>query len=304
MRKLLRNQKGSTFIFFAVSAVFLIGFSALVTDIGMVTLHKARLSNAVDAAALAGAQELIYNNHSPEHKAKQYFEKNGYPSDSVNIDLEEDGSALRVTASYEVKFILGKVLGFNSNTVSATAKGKVLPIIGVSNGVRPFAIENQTLEFGTEYVLKAGGGDGNSGNYGGVSLGGNGANVYYNNIVDGYNGRLMVGDLIYTEPGNMSGPTQSGIDYLLTQCNHTPKCNHESFNPDCPRIITVIIIDTLVVSGRAQVQIIGFASFFLEGVAGSGNESEVTGRFIRTVTSGEVSESQGDFGLYGVRLME
>ncbi len=304
MKGFLKSQKGSALVIFGMSAVVLIGFVSLVTDVGMLTLHKTKLSHAVDAAALAGAQELIYDDLSPEWRATEYLDKNGYLNDSIDVNIEDDGTAVRVKAAYEVNFGLARVLGFSSQKVWATSKGKVLPVIGVNNGVRPFAIENQTLDFGVQYTLKDGAGAGSSGNYGGISLGGNGARVYFNNIVEGYNGRLMVGDFVQTEPGNMSGPTQSGITQLIGQCTHSPHCTFEHFVPDCPRIITVIIVDTLDVNGRASVKIDGFASFFLEGVAGSGNQSEVTGRFIRTVTQGEVGESQTDYGLYGVRLME
>lgn len=300
-RNTLSSQKGSAFIIFGISAVVLIAFVSLVTDIGMMALHKAKLTNAVDAAALAGAQELIYKVYPPEARAEEYLYKNNYLNDSIRIKIEDDNSALRVSASYVVKFWLARVLGYNSKSVSATAKGKVLPVIAINSGARPFAIENQELQFGVQYTLKEGGGDGTTGNYGAIELGGSGAKVYYNNIVNGYNGRLMVGDYIDTEPGNMSGPTESGIEQLINQCNHNPRCTFDHFVPSCPRVITVIIVDSLDVNGRSTVQIKGFASFFLEGVSGNGDE--VIGRFIKTVTSGEVGETQEDYGLYGVKLM-
>ncbi len=304
MKKLLKSQKGSTLVIFGLSAVVLFGFVALVADIGMMTLHRAKLSNAVDAAALAGAQELIYNAENAPGRAAEYFRENGYADSPIDVAIDEDQTAIRVTASHEVNFGLARVLGFSSENVQATVKGKVLPVIAVNSGTRPFAIQDQELEFGAQYTLKRGGGNGSGGNYGGIALGGNGAKIYLNNIVEGYNERLMVGDYVQTEPGNMSGPTQDGVNQLINQCTHTPRCTFDHFEPDCPRVITVIIVDTLDVNGRSTVQITGFASFFLEGGVGSGNKSEVTGRFIKTVASGEVSDTQNDYGLYGVRLME
>ena len=303
MKKLLQSQKGSSFIIFALSMVVILGFVSLVTDIGMMTLHRARLSNATDSAALAGAQELIYRTGNASYRVTDYMRKNGYVDAGISISVEDDNTAIRVTSSYNVQFMLARVLGFNSKSVHVTARGKILPVIGVNNGVRPFAIEEQTLHFGDLYTLKEGGGDGTTGNYGAISLGGTGANVYYNNIVSGYDGRLMVGDWISTEPGNMSGPTENGIELLLDQCRSTPKCTYDHFNANCPRIITIAVVNTLDVNGRSDVQIMGFASFILENVTGSGHESVIQGRFIRTVTAGEVGESQFDYGLYGVRLM-
>lgn len=304
MKNLFKSRRGSSIVIFAVSAIVLLGFVGLVTDIGMMTLQKSRLTNAVDSAALAGAQELIYDVDNAQSYSIQYLQKNGFTDVPISVLLEDDDTAVRVTASYEVKFGLAKVLGFDSETITATAKGKVLPVVGVNEGVRPFAIQDQSLEFGNQYTLKEGAGEGEGGNYGGVGLGGTGANVYFNNITNGYDGRLMVGDYIDTEPGNMSGPTESGINTLINGCDHFPRCTFDNFEPDCPKIITVIMVDSLVVQGRASVQIKGFASFFLEGVAGVGHDSVVTGRFIRTITTGEISESQSNYGLYGVRLME
>ncbi|NMA67400.1 MAG: hypothetical protein GX957_14400 [Clostridiaceae bacterium] len=302
MKNLFKSQRGSTIVIFSLLAVIIIGFTSLVTDIGMVAVYKAKLTHAVDSAALAGAQELIYNDYPVHIKVDEYLSENGFPDHSAEIDT--DSNSVRVTAFHRVEYKLARLLGYTSKEIHATAKAKVLPVIGVNQGIRPFAIEAFDFEFGETYVLKQGGGSGNSGNYGAVELGGRGAQIYFQNIVEGYNDRLMVGDYINTEPGNMSGPTENGINHLISQCNHIPKCTHSSFDPDCPRIITVIIVDNMNVNGRSSVQIIGFASFFLEGVAGSGNKSEVTGRFIRTVTSGENGDFNQDFGLYGVKLVE
>lgn len=302
MKKLLSSRNGASFVIFALSLVVLLSSVSLVTDVGMMTFHRAKLSNAVDAAALAGAQELIYHTGNAANTVNKYIQKNGYSTAQVDISFEDDNTSIRVNASYDVQFTFARLMGFDSGNVSVTAKGKVLPIVGLKGGVRPFAIEDQELHYGDEYILKEGGGDGTTGNYDGISLGGSGAKVYYNNIVEGYDGRLMIGDYITTEPGNMSGSTESGIDELIDQCTHVPKCTYDHFVPDCPRIIYIVVVDTLDVSGRSSVQINGFASFFLEGVAGSGTESEVTGRFIKTVTAGEMAESQNDYGLYGVKL--
>ena len=178
------------------------------------------------------------------------------------------------------------------------------PVIGIYEGIRPFAIEQQTLNFEQTYTLKEGAGSGSNGNYGGLALGGNGASTYVSNIVDGYNGYLRVGDFVDTEPGNMSGPTAQGINTLISHCTHVPECTYNHYSTNCPRIITVIMVETLDVNGRAPVKIVGFAKFFLMGVDGHGRESIVTGKFLRTVTTGELGENQTNFGLMGVKLIK
>lgn len=306
MKKMLMNNRGASTIIFGVAMITLIGFSSLVTDIGMVTLQKSKLSNAVDAATLAAARELVHNPGNEYNAARELMDMNGYTGIPIDLDLEDNGHSVRITASDEVKHLLARVIDRESTNISVTAKGKVLPIIGINNGIRPFAIEDQDLTFDTTYTLKEGGGDGTTGNYGAIALSGSGANVYYNNIVNGYNGRLTIGDYIDTEPGNMSGPTERGVDTLIDNCNHYPACTAFVHHPECPRLVTIVVVDTLDVAGRSTVQIVGFASFFLESVEGSGNESIVTGKFIQTVTVGDMDEAnlEQDYGLFGVKLVE
>jgi len=57
------------------------------------------------------------------------------------------------------------------------------------------------------------------------------------------------------------------------------------------------------VNGRGPVRICGFASFLIEEVAGQGNQCQLAGYFIQNVAQGELSESQTDYGLKGVKLI-
>ena len=54
----LSDQHGTFLTLFAVTFVFFIAFSALAIDLGTVYVHKERLQNVADAAALAGASQL------------------------------------------------------------------------------------------------------------------------------------------------------------------------------------------------------------------------------------------------------
>lgn len=177
MNKLMKNQKGISLVIVTLAMVSILGCAAIVTDVGLTIIQKQKLSNAIDAAALAA----------------------------------------------------------------------VFPITGAS-GVRPLAVEKFDFQFGTEYVLKQGAGGSYNGNFGAVALGGKGANNYRNNIKYGYGGLLRIGDWVSTEPGNMSGPTQESIDYLMNQCSHTPKCTISQYDPSCPRVITIPIVNTLEVN--------------------------------------------------------
>jgi hypothetical protein len=60
----LRTERGAVLIFAAVALVVLLGFSALVIDLGFLTLTRTQLQNAADAAALGGAVELALSDGS------------------------------------------------------------------------------------------------------------------------------------------------------------------------------------------------------------------------------------------------
>ena len=53
-----RRQRGVVMIVFGLSIAILIGFLALVVDLGRTYVVRTELQNAADAAALAGAREL------------------------------------------------------------------------------------------------------------------------------------------------------------------------------------------------------------------------------------------------------
>lgn len=299
-----KSEKGAATIIIALCMTLLLGFTALVIDVGVITAEKSRISNAADAAALAGAQQLIRDKNNVYNIVNQYLQENGVDPVDAEIAISDSDTTVSVSINKEVNYYFAGILGFDKGIVETEAVAICAPVIGIYEGFRPFAIEQQTLNFEETYTLKEGGGGGSNGNYGGLALGGNGASTYVSNIIDGYNGYLSVGDLVDTEPGNMSGPTSQGISTLISHCTHAPECTYNQYDDDCPRIITVIMVETLNVNGRSEVKIVGFAKFFLIGVDGQGESSVVTGKFIRTIMTGELSETQSDFGLLGVKLIK
>lgn len=70
-----------------------------------------------------------------------------------------------------------------------------------------------------------------------------------------------MGDRIPIETGNMSGPTSQGVECRIEQCKKG--CTHSNFDLECPRIM---IVPMIKVVSSAEVEITGFAAFFLEGV--------------------------------------
>lgn len=54
----INNQKGMTMILISIMLTAIIGATALVIDVGVAIAERIDLSNGLDAAALAGGQEL------------------------------------------------------------------------------------------------------------------------------------------------------------------------------------------------------------------------------------------------------
>lgn len=305
----IKDQQGTALVLVALGMVVLLGSAALAADGGYLYLQRQQMSNAVDAAALAGGQELPDDEDAAEAAAYNYADLNGCPSTEITVAISADKRQVQVTAQREVSLFFARALGIETSEVAAQATARIDPISSLT-GAAPLSIADQEFIFGLEYQLKDAPGeisdpDHGSGWYGPVSLGGNGASVYRFNLQYGYSGSLKVGDVIDTETGNMSGPTSYGIAYRISQCNHSPSCTVDHFAPDCPKILLVPVVQPILESNQVKkVRILGFASFLIEALVESGNENYIRGYFVKRVVNGETDGSPGaaDYGLYGVRL--
>lgn len=86
MFSILRNQRGSSVAMVALSIVCLFVFAALAVDLGQYFVSRTQLQNMVDAAALAGAQELRASDKTAT-QAKSYANNNGKSGDEVKITV-------------------------------------------------------------------------------------------------------------------------------------------------------------------------------------------------------------------------
>lgn len=299
MLKLLREQKGSVAVLAAMAMTALLGCTALAIDVANLYLNKTQISNMADAAALAGARDLPVSSQLAISTAQYYANQNGKESDDIQASVNDNKTIVTVTVNRTVPLFFAKIFNMYTTGVSATAQASNMVITGVTGAV-PFSIEKQDFSYGTPYTLKDGGGSGSDGNYGGLALGGNGGNIYKYNIKNGYNGKLTVGQWVDTETGTISGPTSDGVSYRIAL---DPYATYDTVKASSERIIVVPIIDSLNVNGKASVQIVGFAAFFLESVGGSGNDNSVTGRFLRMYIAGDQG-SGTDYGLRNIRLIK
>ena len=291
------KRKGSAAILVAIAMTALLGFSAYVVDIGIIYGEKIKLENAVDAAALSAVLELPSNPQKAVEIANEYLQKNGVEPNRANITIAQDNKSIEISSQKDVKHFFAQVLGITKSNVNAKSKAIIGPVRSVTSGIRPFAVVAYDYHYGDLVTLKEEAGDGYNGNYGVLAMGGQGASVFRNNALYGYNGKISVGDLIDTEPGNMAGVVDELRNYINSE-NST----FENFTRNSIRLWTLPLVNTLEVNGRKQVQVVGFAKFYVEDVQKKSSKAEITGRFIRYVDKGEIDMNLNDTGLYGAKL--
>ncbi|SDF21814.1 pilus assembly protein TadG-related protein [Sporomusa acidovorans] len=299
MKKVISNQRGSVTVLTAAAFTMLLGFAALVIDVGFLYINRAELVNMVDAAALAGAQDLPNNRVQAEISGRIYAAQNGRSTDQVVVAVPSN-KAVTVTARRTIELNFARILGIATANVRAEAAAVLRPASGVI-GVVPFGVVRQDFIYGQTYDLKVGAGDGYTGNYDALALGGTGSRTYTDNIKYGYDAKLSVGQWVSTETGNMSGGTTEGVSYRI---NADQAATYNTVEQGSPRIIVVPLIETIANdTGRHDVKIVGFAGFFLEGVGGAGNLNSVSGKFMRLVIAGDTSGTAPDYGVYSASLV-
>lgn len=293
------NQKGSSMILFVGSFVLLLGITALVTDIGAILLEREKLHNATDAAALAGVQQINKGNDIVINTVKYYAGLNQIDPSNLTILIDNEKKNISVQTNKKIQHYFAKVLGINDYTINVESKAKASAMTSYK-GIKPLAVLQQNFIYNAQYILKEDAGDGLSGNYGALALGGNGADVYRKNLLNGYLGTVSVGDTLITETGNITQATRQGIESIIS---FDRESTYYNFKQDSKRLIIIPVVNTLDVSGKKPITVLGFAAFFLEGTLGNGGHTEIVGRFIRYATWGDCSDSQTDYGLSGIKLI-
>ena len=327
------SRRGAVAVLVGLGLSVLFGFGALVMDLGRVYGVRLKLQDAADAAALAGVSRS--DPARAQEAALEILRQNGIEEtggDVVEVDVEENQGGqterVRVLVRRSVPYFLARVLGVEGAEVSARAvarlggvdevRGKRSPEAGgedpecdrkegeererceeadddLEGKLVPLAVREDSWVPGQRVEIRPRRSE--RGNYYSLALGGGGGNRYRDNLKYGYEGRLKTGDVIDTEPGCMWGPTREAIRYRL---DRDPEATYENFTLTSPRLIYVAMVDGEL-HGRDQVQVKGFAAFFLEGfdeeqVQGEGKCPVLIGRFVRVVARGQPGAPY-DYGL-------
>ncbi|MEH6953576.1 pilus assembly protein TadG-related protein [Neobacillus drentensis] len=291
----LRDESGAALVIVAISMVVLLGFTALVIDVGRLYSEKSNLQNALDAAALAGAQGLKVSEAQAITNAKEVAQSNGFPITETNLTVTSD--SIRVTRNVMVPLTFARVIGHNESEVGATAKA-MAGHLRKANGITPIAVEESQIPNGTALTCFNPGGQ--QGNCGFVSIAGTGAKDLSEAIKNG--STYTVGNQIETEPGEMWGPVNTAIDSLIKSDKDKPQCQAaNTADKTCKRVINVVITDTWVgADGRSVVNVVGFAAYWIEGFD---KDKVLIGKFLERYKPGEIGDT--DVGtLYGAKLVE
>lgn len=295
--KSLKSNEGNVSILFCVMITVILGFAAFTVDIGNVYIERVKLSNAIDAAALAASLELPDNRDKARTVASDYLQKNNVNPNLTTIIFGADNKSIQIQGSKNVKHIFAQIIGINSSNINSKTKAIIAPAKAVYGGLRPVAVEAFEYTYGDVVTLKQGAGDGYHGNYNPVQLGGSGASVFEQNAIYGYKGKISIGDYIDTEPGNMAGASSDIQRYIATESS-----TFNSFTRNSIRLWTIPLVDTLLVNGQKSVQVVGFGMFYVEDANNKAGKLEFTGRFVKYVAASEIDVNVIDTGVYGVKL--
>jgi Flp pilus assembly protein TadG len=128
-RRYLRGESGAIAIYFGLSCIVFVGVAGLAVDAARGYLVKARLSEAIDAAALAGGKALQTANDPLNNKVKAdalaFFNAN-FPNGALGanvvtpvINITNNNTLVTVSSTATIPTTLMRVLGFQNMTMAA-----------------------------------------------------------------------------------------------------------------------------------------------------------------------------------------
>ena len=292
------DDRGAVAVIVALSMTVLLGIAAFVVDLGYLQWQKRHLQNAADAAALAGARELLENEGDVEAIIKQYVSANGLDenTDIDKIDIDNNSERVRVVLKVERDLFFARALGFGSQHVAAKAAAAARPI-GKMDNLRPLGIlkdnvdglKNEDLFSLYEKADPDKEEHKDAGNWGTVNFEGSGSptNDISTWVENGYEGVISIhDDQVHTAPGAGANAYKDLIPL-----------NTEIFVP---------VVDWLPGEGggSTQVSIVGFACIEIVGIEGSGANLELTAKYKETIVHQEIDQEAQDFGLRRLTLVE
>jgi hypothetical protein len=295
-------ERGSIALIVTLALPAVLGLAALGTDAGFYLVEQQRVAAAVDASVLSGVLHLPSDPELAIATALNYLERNGVVSSTAEATVTEENRLLTLQAGKLVPLYFARIFMPDGVNVQRTAAARQANVSGVF-GATPLGVPDQAFMTGQTVTLKlsANAEEAGPGNYLALALGKNGASAYEANMKYGYQEWLRADDWVATEPGNMVGPAIRASEYRI---NQDPYATWETVEKGSARLLLVPILAGYDVNGRGEVQVIGFAVMFLEGVLDKGSDKgEIYGRFLTMQVQGEAAAGTPDFGAHKSKLV-
>ncbi|MCG7344136.1 Tad domain-containing protein [Sporosarcina sp. ACRSL] len=295
----LKDERGVTKILVALSIVVLLGFTALVVDVGAIYFEKSRLQKALDAAVLGGAQHLKVSKEQAEETAIALALENGFNVVKNDVTTGEDYIEIEKTVPKELTF--ARVLGFNEADIHAVARVKLVQGLVKRSGVAPIGLQDDNFEKNGPYDLNFNPGEAKKGNFGFLGIDGPGGSIVEESILNGSKTEVEEGMDVPTETGLTWGNVKKAIEERIKRDATKTHCNSpDTADNECSRVIIIPLVDSYDnLSGGGKVKIVRFAAFWIDSVQGQ----TIKGHFIDYVTSGTF-EPGGESNIYGVKLVK
>jgi hypothetical protein len=333
-----RGERGMVLMWVGLFLFLILAFISLGVDLAKLAGARTQLQNAADAAALAGASAVDFSTGvidpdtavvraQLEGVANKTYVGAPEPVEIAAGDIEViDGDKVRVTARREgdqsIVTQFATVLGIDALQMKAAATAKIEPAGSVDCGLVPIAVAppaGETFATGCSpgCVLKVGGGSGSNGNLNAVEfptcptpgpcegMPTTGVNTFRCLVAQGYCCGISVGDVLSTEPGNMSSFRKAVQDRFENDTDRREGICYGEYHGNHQRVILVpATTDPGDGAGRHPVTVRGFTAFFIEEVPGNGINVELHGEFVYDVVPGTGGGDSSGAVAYTIRLIE
>ena len=333
------RERGVVIVWYALFLMLLLSFVAVGIDLAKLLATRTQLRNAADAAALAGASAMnpetgVIVPDAAIARAQQTASMNkAFVDGEAPIvldaaDVVVGANTCKVTVRRQdansIVTYFANVLGIPSLQLTATATAKMDTSSSALCGITPLCVSHNAgdgFHVGQVYQLKYAGGSGVDGNYGGLTLppcanipavcqgfAYDGASMYRCLLEHhDYCCEIKAGQSISTNPGNMSGPTKTAIQYLFNldtvQQENITYSDYVSRGGNGSRVI-VVAITTPPTTGSSPVTILQFGAFFLVNIPGNGGKNDVYGEFIYATIPGSGSGHGPGTVTFALRLIQ
>ena len=305
----LASERGQVLVFTAFAMIVLLGFVALVIDVGAYYHAQRDLQKGADAAALAGAQDLPLTSNA-SGTATSYADVNVTGSTKTitfPTDAKTGSLAIHVKLDRDMDSYFARVLGIDSFHPAAEAQAAAPALYG-AGGVAPIALSDQNEAIKCFLATQ---------NPSCYSTGELSFTLSTQKNPDGGGGAFQLLNLNPSCSPNASTPEleywiQHGTKDILYPgvfCSSPgaplKPLEDEMASRFGDEILIPVYSGNVTYSGSpAEYQIIGFIGFTLTGFDPHGNEATMTGTFTRVVwNTGDVTGGTGvDLGARMVSL--